>query len=405
MSSLLGACYTERISSSQLKLSINIVDDLATVDQAAWDALDHGPSPFLEYGFLRALELSGSLGKDSGWLPFYVLAQSEGGRLEGAVAAFVKLHSYGEYIFDFQWAKASERAGIPYYPKLVVAAPVTPATGNRILLREDTDEEAVTHGLVHGVKQLADELGASSIHWLFCTAREQDTLARLGFAPRASYQFHWHNHGYADFDAFLARMSSRKRKQFRKERRRCGEDVDALEWIEGEDLTAVDIETMDGFYRRNVSAHWGEAYLRPGFFRHLQRLAPRRLKLFRAVRGGEAIAGAIYLETERGLYGRYWGCDERVEFLHFEASCYAGIQRCIDRGIPLFEAGAQGEHKLLRGFAPSPTYSAHWLRHPDLDRAIREFLREEAMAIEMRMRRLSEYLPYKRGADDGPTVK
>lgn len=375
------------------------------MDEIAWNALDQGPSPFLEYGFLRALELSGSLGEGSGWLPFYVLAQSESGRLEGAVAAFVKLHSYGEYIFDFQWARACERAGIPYYPKLVVAAPVTPATGNRILLRPDTDEEAVTHALVHGVKQLADELGVSSIHWLFCTAREQDTLARLGFAPRASYQFHWHNDGYADFDAFLARMSSRRRKQFRKERRRCGQDVDALEWIEGEDLTSGDVEAMDGFYRRNVSEHLGEAYLRPGFFHHLQRLLPERLKFLRAIRGGETIAGAIYLETERGLYGRYWGCDERVEFLHFETSCYAGIQRCIERAIPLFEAGAQGEHKLLRGFAPSPTYSAHWLRHPDLDRAIREFLREEARAIEMRMRRLSEYLPYKRGGDDSPTVK
>jgi hypothetical protein len=344
---------------------------------------------------LRALELSGSVGGDSGWLPFYVLAEG-GGELVGAVAAYLKLHSYGEYIFDFEWARASERAGIAYFPKLVIAAPVTPATGRRILLAPGTDEEAVTHALVHGVREIADRLDCSSIHWLFCTADEQATLASLGFAPRASYQFHWHNDGYTDFDDFLSRMSSRKRKQIRKERRRCLDGVDAVEWIEGDALAADDLAAMDAFYRRNVEAHWGEAYLRPGFFHHLQRLLPERLRFVRARRGDQAVAGAIYLETERGLYGRYWGCDEHVELLHFEAAYYAGIERCIERGIPLFEAGAQGEHKLLRGFAPSPTYSAHWLRHSGLNRAIRAHLVEEAAVVKMRMLRLAEHLPFKR---------
>jgi len=378
-----------------------VVRDLGSVVAEEWNGLDHGASPFLEHGFLRALELSGSVGGDSGWEPAYLLAETREDRrtrLVGAVAAFVKTHSYGEYIFDFQWARACEQAGIRYYPKLVVAAPVTPATGKRILLAPGTDEEAVTHALLHAVRALADERRCSSIHWLFCTADEQALLARNGFAPRASYQFHWHNDGYRDFDDFLERLTSRKRKQLRKERRRCAEAIDEIDWVEGPELEPADLSAMDRLYRRNVHQHWGEDYLRPGFFEHLQRLAPERLRWLRARRDGAAVAGAIYLETERGLYGRYWGCTEQIELLHFELAYYRGIERCIERGIPLFEAGAQGEHKLLRGFAPSPTYSAHWLRHPDLDRAIRAFLADEARVIEIRMRKLAEYGPYKDAA-------
>jgi hypothetical protein len=346
---------------------------------------------------LRALADSGSIGGDSGWHPYYVRAESAGGRLEGAVAAFAKRHSYGEFIFDFGWARASEQAGIPYYPKLVVAAPVTPATGRRILLAPDTpDEEAVTQALVHAVRALADDLGCASIHWLYCTEREQAVLASLGFAPRASYQFHWRNPGYASFDDFLAALSSRKRKQFRKERVRAAAAVDAIEWIDGGDLSADDVAAMDALYRANVRAHWGDAYLRPGFFHHLRRRLPHRLAFLRCRRGADVVGGAIYLETPRALYGRYWGCEAQVEFLHFEAAAYQGMERCIARGIPLFEAGAQGEHKLVRGFAPAPTYSAHWLRNRELDRAVRAFLREEARAVAERMRQYAEYLPFRR---------
>jgi hypothetical protein len=379
-----------------VQLSLRVVGTLAEVDRATWDALDHGPSPFTEYGFLRALELSGSVDGDSGWYPHYVLAEDPAGALVGAVAAYVKTHSYGEYIFDFEWARASLRSGIDYYPKLVVAVPVTPATGRRLLIARDVDRGPVATALAAGVRELAERAGCSSVHWLFCARDEQAELSDAGYAPRASYQFHWHNRGYGCFDDFLAALASRKRKQFRKERLRAHETIDGLDWVAGDALADDDLAAMDRLYRRNVDAHWGEAYLKPGFFAHLRELAPERLWFARARRAEHTVAGAIFLATEQALYGRYWGCFEEHEFLHFETAYYAGIERCIERRVSLFEAGAQGEHKLLRGFAPSPTYSAHWFQHDGLDRAIRAFLREEARAVGRQMDELAGYLPYRR---------
>jgi len=403
------------------------VSDLAEVDREQWDALDHGPSPFLEYGFLRALELTGSTGGKSGWYPHYLLAEviadedededddsgaddtGDGGdapkgdrqeprsMLVGAVPAFVKAHSYGEYIFDWGWSSAAMRAGIEYYPKIVVAAPVTPATGRRLLVHPDIDRAPVVEGLVAGVRELADVYEASSIHFLFVTEDEQRELSELGFAPRHTYQFHWHNPGYDSFDDFLARMSSRKRKQIRKERRRCHESADPVEFVAGADLDERDLAAIDRFYRRTVWEHGGSDYLRPGFFEELQRQLPERMQFARVTRDDRIIAGAISLETDQGLYGRYWGCDDDIEFLHFETAYYAGIDRCIERKLPLFEAGAQGEHKLLRGFEPSPTYSNHWIRDPGLSRAIESFCRQEAFETRQRMRALADYLPFKKG--------
>lgn len=391
-------------SANESALQIRIVTSIREIDRDAWNHLDHAPSPFLEYGFLRALEVSRSIGKGSGWHPFYLLAETvaegdgpdEGGqRLIGAVAAFVKSHSYGEYIFDWSWAGASERAGIPYYPKLVVAAPVTPATGSRVLLAPNADADTVTSALVAGVKVLADETECSSIHWLFTTYSEQQRLAELGFAPRVTYQFHWHNHAYETFDDFLGQLKSRKRKQLRKERRRALEAVDGVDFVPGGDLSAGDIERLDRFYRNTTFAHGGMDYLRPGFFHALVEHLPERTLFARARRGSSTIAGALYLETEHGLYGRYWGCSSQAEFLHFEVAYYAGIERCIERGIPLFEAGAQGEHKLLRGFVPNETYSAHWIREPRLREAIFMHLEQDALETRNRMKRLAEYGPYR----------
>jgi hypothetical protein len=385
-------------------LQIRIVTSIEQVDREAWDGLGHAPSPFLEYGFLRALEASRSIGKGSGWHPFYLLAEivpeehegdASGQRLIGAVAAFVKSHSYGEYIFDWSWAGAAERAGIPYYPKLVVAAPVTPATGARVLLAADADADYVTAALVTGVKLLADEAECSSIHWLFTTYSEQQRLVELGFAARTTYQFHWHNQGYADFDEFLGRLKSRKRKQVRKERRRALEGIDAVDFVPGTAMSTDDTKRLDRFYRNTTFAHGGMDYLRPGFFHALVEHLPERTLFARARRGSSTVAGALYLETEHGLYGRYWGCSGHSEFLHFEVAYYAGIQRCIERGIPLFEAGAQGEHKLLRGFVPNETYSAHWIREPRLREAIFMHLEEDSLSTRHRMERLAEYGPYR----------
>jgi predicted N-acyltransferase len=386
-----------------VSLTVRIVPDLAGVSRASWDALDHGGSPFLEHGFLRALEETGSVGPGTGWEPHYVLAldAAAAGALVGAVVCFRKDHSYGEYIFDFGWARAAARAGIAYYPKLVVAAPHTPATGPRILLaparagRPDPDEIART--LVAAVRDLSDRLRCSSIHWLFVTEREQALLAQMGFVPRTTFQFHFANPGYADFDAFLAELQSRKRKQIRKERARAREAVDAIEFVAGRDLVRADLDALDRFYRITTREHGGTEYLRRGFFHALHEHMPERMVMARARRSDRTIAGALYLETDCALYGRYWGASETVPFLHFEVACYQGIERCIARGLPRFEAGAQGEHKLLRGFAPTPTLSAHWIRHAGLRDAVERFLREEAVDVRGYMDELERFTPFRAG--------
>ena len=390
-------------------LTSRVVPSLASVDAAQWNALEHGPSPFSEYGFLRALERSGSVGPESGWEPAYVLveagAASAAGsgeiperRLVGAVAAYVKAHSYGEYIFDWAWARAAERGGLAYYPKLVVAVPMTPATGPRLLIARDVSRGPVVAKLVAEVRALAERRRCGSIHWLFTTAAEQAELREHGFLPRASFQYHWHNDGYASFDEFLARMTSRRRKQLRKERARVHAAVPAVEWVPGAALTPDDLAVIDRFYRGTTHNHFGQDYLQAGFFQAVVEEQPERVQWARVRRGERTIAGALYFATDAALYGRYWGCAEEVEFLHFEASYYAAIDRCIALGTPLFEAGAQGEHKLIRGFVPASTHSSHWIRHPGLAAGVERFLVDEAAAVGEHMRQLATLLPFR--ADD-----
>ncbi len=391
---------------------------------AAWDALDHGASPFLRAGFLRALEESGSIDplvptplasltapasrgsrarRHSGWTSIYLLAE-QAGRLVGGVAAFIKEHSYGEYIFDFGWANAAQRAGIPYFPKLVIAAPQTPATGPRILLAPDLDpaaRAAVRDLLIAAVRRIADDADCSSIHWLFCTAEEQAALATAGFTPRASYQFHWKNRGYQSFDEFLGALKSRKRKQLRKERQKAQAAIERLEWLGGGDLDRAMLDDLDRFYRNTTDNHGGRDYLRPGFFHRLAETLPDAMRAVFVHQGGARVAGALFLETSAALYGRYWGADVQVDLLHFETAYYAGIDRTIAKGLPLFEAGAQGEHKLVRGFEPSPTYSAHWLRNPGLFAAVNAHLETEALGVAAEIAELAKFGPYRLEGGDG----
>lgn len=405
------ASSTERPSWRGVQLSVRSVDSTKKLD-GEWDRLDHGPSPFLRLGFLRALEESGSIDapgtkarQRSGWHPAYLLAEVDG-RLVGGVAAFIKTHSYGEYIFDFGWANAAMRAGLSYYPKLVIAAPGTPATGHRLLLAKDLSAEQralVTDALVAGVKALADAAECSSIHWLFCTAQEQAALSERGFIPRASMQYHWQNPGYAAFDDFLAQMKSRRRKQLRKERQRARAQIEGIEWRRGGELDEALLVELDRWYRNTTDNHGGRAYMRPGFFDRAAEHLPDTMWLATVQRGGRRIAGALFFETEQALYGRYWGADEPLEFLHFETAYYAGIDRAIERKLPLFEAGAQGEHKLLRGFAPASTYSAHWFRHAGLGEAIANHCRLEAMELAAHMKELAKLGPYRseEGGNEG----
>jgi predicted N-acyltransferase len=384
------------------KLAVRAVRSITDVDAPAWDALDHGPSPFLRHGFLRALEESGSIGgtgrRRSGWAPVYLLAE-RAGRLVGAVAAFVKDHSYGEYIFDWGWANAAQRAGIRYYPKLVIAAPATPATGKRILLAPDGGRQA-TAALLDAVRALADDTDCSSIHWLFCTREEQATLERAGYFSRLTLQFHWHNRDYNSFDDFLGALKSRKRKQLRKERERARAAIDSLAWHEGGALGQQQLDDLDRFYRITTANHGGRDYLREGFFHALAKHLPDAMRVVEVTKGGRRIAGALFLETDAALYGRYWGADTHVDLLHFETAYYAGIDRAIERRIPLFEAGAQGEHKLLRGFEPSPIYSAHWIRHEGLAAAVEDYTRREAQAIKVELAEMAKFGPYRSDNDD-----
>jgi predicted N-acyltransferase len=390
--------------SSSTKIVVRAAASVADLDAAAWDALDHGASPFLRHGFLRALEESGSTDassarrRRSGWSGVYLLAE-QAGRVVGAVAAFIKEHSYGEYIFDWGWANAAQRAGIRYYPKLVIAAPATPATGPRLLLAPGADPE-VGSALIAAVRALADDTECSSIHWLFCTQAEQTALAAAGFFPRASMQFHWHNRGYRTFDDFLGQLRSRKRKQLRKERERARSAIDRLAWIAGAELAPQQLDDLDRFYRNTTDQHGGRDYLRPGFFHALAKYLPDAMRMVEVVAGGKRIAGALFLETDRALYGRYWGADVHVDLLHFETAYYAGIERAIERGLALFEAGAQGEHKLLRGFDPMPTYSAHWIRHPGLAAAIEDHTRREAAAVAAELDELARFGPYRSATGD-----
>ena len=390
-----------------MNIRVRAVGSVHELDAAAWDGLDHGPSPFLCHGFLQALEESGSItsGRSkprSGWTSVYLLAERAGSLL-GAVAAFVKSHSYGEYIFDWGWASAAERAGIRYYPKLVVAAPHTPATGPRILLARDApDPSTVRAALIAGVRAVADDTECSSIHWLFCTAEEQAALATAGYVARSSLQFHWHNRDYPTFDEFLAALKSRKRKQLRKERERARAAIERLTWVPGGELSRGQLDDLDRFYRRTTDAHGGRDYLRPGFFHRLAETLPDVMQMVEVVIGGARVAGALFLETPGALYGRYWGADAHVDLLHFETAYYAGIERAIDRRIPLFEAGAQGEHKLLRGFDPAPTYSAHWIRHPGLAAAVADHVERERDAVAHQIAELARFGPYRTsgGPDD-----
>ena len=395
-------------------IAIRAVASVGELPRAAWDALDHGNSPFLKSGFLAALEGSGSIDaasakgfsakkRRSGWTSLYLIVELDGA-VVGGVPAFIKSHSYGEYIFDWGWANAAQRAGLEYYPKLVIAAPATPATGPRMLIAKGLApalRAQVRAAIIAGVRAIADDTQCGSIHWLFCTAEEQAELATAGFFPRASYQFHWKNRGYTTFDDFLAQLASRKRKQLRKERAKAQGAIEKLAWVSGHEMDPQRLDDLDGFYRNTTDNHGGRDYLRPGFFHLLAKEMPDAMQMVEVTaQGGQRVAGALFLETDQALFGRYWGTTAHIDLLHFETAYYAGIDRAIAKRLPLFEAGAQGEHKLVRGFEPSPTYSAHWIRHRGLAEAIEDFTQREAVAVAAEMAELAAAGPYRSTESD-----
>jgi uncharacterized protein len=365
-------------------------------DEAAWHALEPPDFPFFDFEFLRALERSNSIGGASGWSPVYLVCK-EGERVLGALCLYIKTDSYGEYIFDWGWAQAYREHGLSYYPKLVAAVPFTPATGSKLLVRPDADRATVARALLDAAERLGEERRVSSSHALFLPEWELDEFAERGFAVRHSVQFHWRNRGYGAFADYLDALVSKRRRQVARERRQLAGEGLEIERLTGEALSPEHAATMYRFYLSTSDRKWGSPYLTGAFFTEVFRTMSDRILLVLARDGaGRPIAGALNFFKGRTLYGRYWGAVEERRNLHFELCYYQAIEFAIERRLALFEAGAQGEHKLARGFLPSLTYSAHEIRHPAFRRAIERYLAEEKELLAEDMEAYAYHDPYKR---------
>ena len=360
-------------------IATEIVDNVSSIDAADWNALCARGEPFLEHEFLTALERSGSVGEGTAWIPRHVLAFRDS-KLVGAIPTYIKLDSYGEFIFDWQWADAYRRAGIRYYPKVVSAVPFTPVTGRRILLaggETDAAAEAVTKCLLDRVDDVAGDADASGVHLLFATSSEVDTLEDRGFLRRLTYQFHWENRGYESFEDFLADLRSTKRKQIRKERRNVSDTGLRIDVLEGDAVRAEHLLALHDLHMRTVERKWSQMYLNRSCFEELAQTFRHRLVLVTARDGERIVGGTVNVRKDDHLYGRYWGALGYVDSLHFECCFYRLIEFAIESGVTLFEAGAQGEQKFLRGFVTRPTWSAHRLAHPRGHAAIAAYVGEE----------------------------
>ena len=371
----------------------HIVSSLSEIGQSAWDgllALQEDANPFLSYAFLHALHESGSASPETGWQPQYI-ALYDGATLAAALPLYVKGHSYGEYVFDWAWAEAYQRHGLDYYPKLLSAVPFTPVAGARLLAVDDAARAALI-AVLAGTQRASE---VSSTHILFPPEAHARQLQEAGFMLRSGVQFHWLNPGYASFDDFLATLEQKKRKNIRAERRKVREAGVTLRRVRGLDVQDADWTFFNRCYRHTYADHHSTPYLNLDFFRRIGRAMPENILLVIAERNGHPIAASLVIHDADTLYGRYWGELEHVPCLHFEAAYYQPLEFCIEQGITTFEGGAQGEHKMARGFLPTRTYSAHWLAHPSFADAIERFLEREAGGIDEYMSELNERNPFK----------
>jgi hypothetical protein len=375
-----------------------IVSDIRTLSAQEWDALagDAGPGPFARHAFLAALQAAGCVGEDSGWQPHFVCVEDASGTLAGAAPLYLKAHSYGEYVFDWAWADAYRRHGLEYYPKALVAIPFTPVPGPRLLARDDAARAA----LVGALLAQCEAHGLSSLHVLFPQEADARALASAGLMRRLGVQFHWSNPGWQDFDAFLAALAQPKRKKIRAERRKVAEAGVTVTMLAGEAITEADWTFFARCYRTTYAQHHSTPYLNRAFFVELARTMPEALLMARASREGRPIAAALLMRDARAIYGRYWGALEHVPCLHFEASYYAPIEWAIAHGIERFEGGAQGEHKMARGFLPVQTCSYHHLAHPAFADAVERFLEREAGGVDAYLDELDERSPLRRATPD-----
>lgn len=377
-----------------LNYRTHIVSDLSEVGQASWDALvqaQAAPTPFLSYAFLHALHASGSASPDTGWQPQFLLLFDEQDALAAALPLYVKGHSYGEYVFDWAWADAYQRHGLDYYPKLLSAIPFTPVAGARLMAR-DADARAALVDVLCATQRATE---VSSTHVLFPPEDEAQQLRDAGFLLRSGVQFHWLNGGYRSFDDFLATLEQKKRKNIRAERRKVAEAGVTLRRVRGVDATREDWVLLNRCYRNTYREHHSTPYLNLDFFLRIGETMPDNILLVIAQKEGRAIAASLVIHDADTLYGRYWGALEHVPCLHFETAYYQPLEFCIEQGIATFEGGAQGEHKMARGFLPTRTWSAHWLAHPSFADAVERFLEREAGGIDDYMDELNERNPFR----------
>ena len=375
-------------------VELSVVEAIGQIPPAAWDACAGDANPFVSHAFLAALEESGSVGGDSGWRPRHAVLRDGSGTVVACAPLYLKAHSYGEYVFDHGWAEAYRRAGGRYYPKLQLAVPFTPVPGPRLLLRDRADD-GLRLAFAQALVELAQASGVSSLHATFCAAEDIAALRAAGLAIRTGFQFHWQNQGYADFDAFLAALNHGKRKAIRKERREVAVSGVELLTLTGDALEPAHWDAFFAFYVSTSDRKWGHPYLTRAFFDRLHATLRDRVVLVLAREHGEFVAGALNLLGADTLYGRNWGASVAYRHLHFEACYYRALDFAIARGLQRVEAGAQGEHKLQRGYLPARTFSAHWIRDPGFRAAVEDFLGRETPAIDETIAEFAAHSPFK----------
>ncbi|MEK6637113.1 MAG: GNAT family N-acetyltransferase [Pseudomonadota bacterium] len=371
--------------------TVRLENGIAEINAASWDRCAGVNNPFVSHAFLTALETSGSAAAGVGWQPLPIIIERTDGSLAGVAPGYAKSHSRGEYVFDQSWADAYARAGGRYYPKLQIAVPFSPVPGPRLL----TDDDEIAAALIGGAEAIVEKHGLSSAHATFIDERDRARFEAAGWLIRAGTQFHWANNGYSCFEDFLAALASRKRKAIRKERVAAQEGLEIVH-LSGREISEAHWDAFWDFYQDTGARKWGQPYLTRAFFTEIGETMRDTLLLILALRDGQPIAGALNLIGGDALYGRYWGCREDVPFLHFELCYYQAIDAAIGRGLARVEAGAQGEHKLARGYVPVTTWSAHYIADPGFRAAIADFLVRERQAVEREIGFLGEMAPFKR---------
>jgi predicted N-acyltransferase len=377
-------------------ISVQVLGAIAEASAEAWDACAGASNPFVSHAFLSALEDSGSAVPEHGWKAQHLVVPDRDGGLLGAVPLYLKSHSYGEYVFDWGWADAYERAGGTYYPKLQACVPFTPVTGPRLLVRPDAETDSVAAALVAAMAELTRRYDVSSLHVTFCAEADWARLGAAGFLQRIGRQFHWENRGYGCFDDFLGGLASRKRKAIRRERRKVAESGVVLRTLRGEAIEPSHWDAFHRFYLATADRKWGSPYLTRDFFHRLGETMAEHVVLILAEDRDKPVAGAFNLLGSDTLYGRNWGALGHYRFLHFEACYYRAIEFAIEHGLGCVEAGAPGEHQIQRGYMPVETYSAHWISDPSFRDAVGRFLERERRDVEYEIGGLSEFNPFRK---------